>query len=75
MQDVNDFFAALFRGDLMSDTSPKEMTKTDWFPLYGLGIWKWSQGCTDDPESANKLDLWDDQMASALQETLDRLCR
>lgn len=115
MHDVNDFFAALFRGDLVSDTSLKEMTTTGTFPLYGLGLWKWSQGCTkdyryggqgafwsyrttaisstdgqqqasmtlvpppmptslEDPESVDKLDLWDDQMASALQETLDRLC-
>lgn len=115
MHDVNDFFAALFRGDLVSDTSLREMTTTGSFPYYGLGLWKWSQGCTDDyryggrgafwsyrtsaisstdgqyqasmtlvappiptpfedPESVEKLDLWDDQMSSALQETLDRLC-
>lgn len=115
MHDVNDFFAALFRGDLVSDTSLEEMTTPGGFPHYGLGIWKWSQGCTDDyryggrgsfwsyrtsaisstdgqyqasmtlvtppiptpledPESEDKLDLWDDQMSSALQETLDRLC-
>lgn len=116
MPDVNSFFAALFRGELVSDTALKEMTKTGTFPWYGLGIWKWSKGCTEDyryggkggfwtyrttaissidgkyqasmtlvpppiptsledPESENKLDLWDDQMASALQETLDRLCQ
>ena len=28
----------------------------------------------EDPETADKLNLWDDQMASALQETLNRLC-
>jgi D-alanyl-D-alanine carboxypeptidase len=58
MHDVNDFFAALFRGDLVSDTSLKEMTKTDRFPLYGLGIWKWSQGCTDDHRYGGKGGFW-----------------
>lgn len=112
---VNDFFAALFNGKLVSETSLKEMTNTDSFPLYGLGLWRWSQGCDgdyrfggrgafwayrttalsstdgryqatmtlvpppiptslEDPESDNRLDLWDDQMESALQEALDRLC-
>jgi D-alanyl-D-alanine carboxypeptidase len=28
----------------------------------------------EDPAAADKLNLWDDQMVSALQETLDRLC-
>ena len=115
MHDVNDFFEALFRGDLVSDTSLKEMTTTGSFPYYGLGLWKWPTGCTDDhryggrgafpsyrttaisstdgqqqasmtlvpppipapledPGSMDKLELWDGQMASALQETLDRLC-
>lgn len=115
MHDVNDFFEALFRGDLVSDTAVKEMTTTGSFPYYGLGLWKWHQGCTEDhryggqgafpsyrttaisstdgqqqatmmlvpppiptsledPASENKLRLWDGQMASALQETLDRLC-
>ena len=112
MHDVNDFFEALFRGDLVSD---KEMTTSASFPYHGLGLWKWSQGCTEDyryggqgafpsyrttaissadgqqqasmalvpppiptaledPESVDKFELWDGQMASALQETLDRLC-
>ena len=115
MHDVNDFFEALFRGDLVSDSSLKEMTTTGSFPYYGLGLWKWPPGCTadfryggkgafpsyrttaisstdgqqqasmtlvpppiptplEDPESLDKLALWDGQMASALQETLDRLC-
>jgi D-alanyl-D-alanine carboxypeptidase len=113
--DVNDFFAALFGGKLLSESSLKEMTNTDSFPLYGLGLWRWSEGCggeyrfggrggfwayrttalassdgryqatmtlvpppiptsLEDPESENRLDLWDDQMESALQEALDRLC-
>jgi len=115
VHDINDFFEALFRGDLVSDTSLKEMTTTGSFPYYGLGLWKWPPGCTDDfryggkgafpsyrttaisssdgqqqasmtlvpppiptsledPESVDKLALWDGQMTSALQETLDRLC-
>lgn len=115
MSDVNDFYAALFRGDLVSQDSLQEMTKTEVFPLYGLGLWTWNQGCDDDhrfggkggfwtyrtvsvastdgqyqatmtlvpppmpapledPETDNKFNLWDDQMKSALQETLDRLC-
>ncbi|WP_258805910.1 serine hydrolase domain-containing protein [Pseudarthrobacter sp. NS4] len=115
MSDINDFYAALFRGDLVSKDSLQEMTKTEAVPLYGLGLWKWNQGCDDDhrfggtggfwtyrtasvastdgqyqatmtlipppmptpledPESDDKFNLWDDQMASALQETLDRLC-
>lgn len=115
MSDVNDFYAALFRGDLVSPGSLQEMTKTEAIPLYGLGLWKWNQDCDDkhrfggtggfwtyrtasvastdgryqatmtlvppplptpleDPETDDKLNLWDDQMVSALQETLDRLC-
>ncbi|MDQ0664539.1 D-alanyl-D-alanine carboxypeptidase [Arthrobacter ulcerisalmonis] len=115
MSDINDFFAALFGGDLVSQESLQEMTKTEAIPLYGLGLWKWNQGCDasyryggkggfwtyrtasvasadgryqatmtmipppmptplEDPETADKLNLWDGQMASALQETLDRLC-
>lgn len=115
MSDVNDFYAALFRGDLVSAASLQEMTKTDAIPLYGLGLRKWNQGCdgnhrfggtgafwtyrtasvasTDgryqatmtlvpppmpvpltDQETEHKLNLWDGQMVSALQETLDRLC-
>jgi D-alanyl-D-alanine carboxypeptidase len=113
--DVNDFFAALFGGKLLSRASLDQMTNTDSFPLYGLGLWRWSEGCDgeyrfggrggfwayrttalastdgryqatmtlvpppiptslEDPESENRLDLWDDQMESALQEALDRLC-
>ncbi|GAB5077357.1 serine hydrolase domain-containing protein [Arthrobacter sp. AD-310] len=113
--DVNDFFAGLFTGKLLSAASLREMTTTDPFPLYGLGLRRWSQGCDGDyrfggrggfwayrttalsstdgkyqatmtlvpppiptsleePESENRLDLWDDQMESALQEALDRLC-
>lgn len=115
MSDINDFYAALFRGDLLSKDSLREMTKTETFPLYGLGLWKWNQDCDDkhrfggtggfwtyrtasvastdgqyqatmtlipppmpapveDPRTDDKLNLWDDQMVSALQETLDRLC-
>jgi D-alanyl-D-alanine carboxypeptidase len=115
MSDINDFYAALFRGDLLSPGSLQEMTKTEAIPLYGLGLWKWNQDCDDkhrfggtggfwtyrtasvastdgqyqatmtlipppmptpleDPETDDQLNLWDDQMVSALQETLDRLC-
>jgi D-alanyl-D-alanine carboxypeptidase len=115
MSDVNDFFAALFRGDLVSRELLQEMTKTEAIPLYGLGLWKWNQDCggnfrfgggggfwthrtasiastdgqyqatmtlipppiptpLENPGTADKFNLWDDQMASALQETLDRLC-
>lgn len=115
MSDINDFYAGLFRGDLVSKDSLQEMTKTEAFPLFGLGLRKWSQGCDDnhrfggtggfwtyrtasvastdgqyqatmtlipppiptpleDPETDGKFTLWDDQMVSALQETLDRLC-
>lgn len=115
VRDVNDFYAALFGGKLVSQASLDEMTNTEKFPLYGLGLWRWSQGCDGDyrfggrgsfwsyrttalsstdgkyqatmtlipppiptsleePESENRLDLWDDQMESALQEALDRLC-
>ncbi|MEN8583043.1 serine hydrolase domain-containing protein [Burkholderia sp. RS01] len=115
MSDVNDFFAALFRGDLVSKESLQAMTKTEAMPLYGLGLWKWNQGCDgsyryggkggfwtyrtasvastdgryqatmtlipppmptplEDPGTQDKINLWDRQMASALQETLDELC-
>ena len=115
MSDINDFYAALFRGDLLSKDSLREMTKTEAFPLYGLGLWKWNQDCDDkhrfggtggfwtyrtasvastdgqyqatmtlipppmpapveDPRTDDKFNLWDDQMVSAHQETLDRLC-
>lgn len=115
VSDINDFFAALFRGDLLATESVQEMTRTEAIPLYGLGLWKWNQGCDgahryggtggfwtyrtaavasidgkyqatmtlipppmptplEDPETDDKMNFWDDQMASALQETLDRLC-
>lgn len=49
MHDVNDFFAALLRGDLVSDASLRQMMKTaSDFPFYGLGIWKWPHGCSND---------------------------
>ncbi|MFB9403827.1 hypothetical protein [Pseudarthrobacter polychromogenes] len=39
MSDVNTFFGALFRGDLVSDASVNEMKKIgSSFPDYGLGI-------------------------------------
>lgn len=113
--DINDFFAALFRGDVLARESVQEMTRTDAIPLYGLGVWKWNQDCNgdhrfgglggfwtyrtaavastdgqyqatmtlvppplptplEDPEAGDRINFWDDQMASALQETLDRLC-
>ena len=115
LHDVNQFFAALFHGSLVSDASLREMEKTDSFPLYGLGIWKWTPGCAndsryggmggfwsyrtvaissadgqyqasmtlipplipnylEDPESNNKLQSWDNQIQSELQDTLNRLC-
>jgi len=115
VSDINDFFAALFRGDLLARESVQEMTRTDAIPLYGLGVWKWNQDCNgnhrfgglggfwtyrtaavastdgqyqatmtlvppplptplEDPEAGDRINFWDDQMASALQETLDRLC-
>lgn len=115
MSDVNDFFAALFRGRLMSGSSLEEMKKTGFAP-YGLGIWEWSEDCRgaprfggkggfwdyrtiamssadgryqaamtfvpgpipsplEDPESDKKHELWSGQIASALLETLDRLCQ
>lgn len=115
MSDINDFYAALFRGELLAEESVQEMTRTEAIPLYGLGLWKWNQHCDgahrfggtggfwtyrtasvastdgqyqatmtlipppmptplEDPETDDKMNLWDDQMASALQETLDRLC-
>lgn len=115
VSDVNDFFGALFRGELVAKESLQEMTQTDAIPLYGLGLWKWNQDCDgahrygglggfwtyrtaavastdgqyqatmtlvpppmptplEDPETEDKINLWDDQMVSALQETLDRLC-
>lgn len=115
VSDINDFYAALFRGDLVSTESLQEMTKTEAIPLYGLGLRKWSQGCDndyryggtggfwtyrtavlastdgqyqatmtlvpppmptplEDPETEDKMNGWDDQMVSALQETLDRFC-
>lgn len=115
VSNINDFFAALFRGELLSAESVQEMTRTEAIPFYGLGLWKWNQGCDDahryggtggfwtyrtaavastdgqyqatmtlipppiptpveDPETEDKYNFWDDQMASALQETLDRLC-
>lgn len=115
VSDINHFFAALFRGELLARESVQEMTRTDAIPLYGLGVWKWNQDCNgahrfgglggfwtyrtaavastdgqyqatmtlvppplptplEDPETGDKINFWDDQMASALQETLDRLC-
>lgn len=115
MSDLNDFFAALFRGQLISGNSLEEMTTTGFAP-YGLGIWEWPEDCSgtsrfggrggfwdyrtivmsstdgryqaamtlvpepipsplEDPESDRKHELWSDQIASALLETLDRLCQ
>jgi D-alanyl-D-alanine carboxypeptidase len=115
MSDVNDFYGALFRGELLAKASIQEMMRTEAIPFYGLGLWKWNQDCDgahrfggtgafwtyrtasvastdgryqatmtlvpppmptplEDPETSDKMNLWDDQMASALQETLDRLC-
>jgi D-alanyl-D-alanine carboxypeptidase len=115
MSDVNDFYGALFRGELLAKESLQEMMRTEAIPLYGLGLWKWNQDCDgahryggtggfwtyrtasvastdgkyqatmtlvpppmptplEDPETNDKMNLWDDQMSSALQETLDRLC-
>ncbi|WP_104043483.1 serine hydrolase domain-containing protein [Arthrobacter sp. ZGTC412] len=115
MSDINDFYGALFRGELVSKESLQEMTKTEAIPLFGLGLRKWSQGCDDDyrfghtggfwtyrtaslastdgqyqatmtlvpppmptpledPETEDKINGWDGQMVSALQETLNRLC-
>lgn len=115
MSEVNDFFAALFRGQLISGHSLEEM-KTTGFDPYGLGIWEWSEDCSgaprfggkggfwdyrtivmssadgryqaamtlvpgpipspvEDPESDKKHELWSGQIASALLETLDRLCQ
>lgn len=115
MSNVNDFYGALFRGELLAKESVQEMTRTEAFPLYGLGLRKWNRDCDgayrfggtggfwtyrtasvastdgkyqatmtlvpppmptalEDPKTDDKLNLWDDQMASALQETLDRLC-
>lgn len=115
MSDVNGFFAALFRGQLLSGNSLQEMKKTGNVP-YGLGILEWSEDCSgapryggrggfwdyrtiamssadgryqaamtvvpgpipsplEDPESDKKHQLWSDQIASALLETLDRLCQ
>lgn len=116
MSDVNDFFAALFRGQLISGSSLEEMKKKASFAPYGLGIWEWSEDCSgaprfggrggfwdyrtiamsstdgryqaamtfvpgpipsplEDPESDKKHELWSGQIASALLETLDRLCQ
>lgn len=115
MSDINDFYGALFRGELLSKESLQEMTRTEVFPQYGLGLWKWNQHCDgvhrfggtggfwtyrtasvasldgqyqatmtlvpppmptplEDRETDDKFNGWDDQIASALQETLDRLC-
>ncbi|MCU1515750.1 MAG: hypothetical protein JWQ75_471 [Pseudarthrobacter sp.] len=116
MSDVNNFLAALFRGQLVSAKSLEEMKASGPVPLFGLGMLNWSQDCTgaarhggrggfwdyrtvamssadgryqasmtmvpgpmpsplEDPESENKHALWSDQIASALLETLDRLCQ
>lgn len=115
MSDINDFYAALFRGELVSKGSLQEMTRTEAIPLFGLGLRKWSQGCDghyryggkgsfwtyrttavastdgqyqasmtlvppplptplEDSKTNDKINLWDGQMLSALQETLERLC-
>lgn len=115
MSDINDFYGALFRGELLAKESVQEMTRAEAIPLYGLGLRRWNQDCDgahrfggtggywtyrtasvastdgkyqatmtlvtppmptalEDPETDDKLNLWDDQMVSALQETLDRLC-
>ncbi|WP_426228696.1 serine hydrolase domain-containing protein [Pseudarthrobacter sp. DSP2-3-2b1] len=113
--DVNSFYAALFRGELLSDASLQEMFRTDHLPMFGLGLIKWAPGCDgefryggrggiwayrtaamastdgqyqatmtlvppplptplEDRATEDKLTLWDGHIASALQETLDRLC-
>lgn len=46
MSDINNFLAALFRGQLVSHSSLEEMKKTSRAPSFGLGTWKWSQDCT-----------------------------
>lgn len=43
--EVNEFFAGLFSGKLVSEAAVAEMKKTGSSP-YGLGIWRFSEGCS-----------------------------
>lgn len=65
MHDVNEFFAALLRRDLVSDASLQEMKKADSdFPFYGLGIWKWPHGCSNDFRYGGMGGFWGYRTAS-----------
>lgn len=73
MSDINDFYAALFRGDLVSKESLEEMTKTEAIPLYGLGLWKWNQGCDDNHRFGGTGGFWTYRTASVA--STDGQCR
>jgi D-alanyl-D-alanine carboxypeptidase len=114
-EDVNDFYRALLRGQLLTPATLEEMKKTTLVD-YGLGLQRWQDGCSSgyryghrgniygylttsitsadgasqvtmtmanpplpsvvqDPETGRRLDLYEAQMVSAAQETLDRLCQ
>ncbi|MCU1515577.1 MAG: Serine-type D-Ala-D-Ala carboxypeptidase [Pseudarthrobacter sp.] len=44
VSDVNTFYAALFQGKLVQDSSRAEMMRQD-SDFYGFGLWKWNDTC------------------------------
>ncbi|CAH0268972.1 D-alanyl-D-alanine carboxypeptidase [Arthrobacter sp. Bi26] len=47
-QDVNNFFRALLRGQLLSPAMLEEMKKKAGFADYGLGVWRFPDACSGD---------------------------
>lgn len=58
MSEVNDFFAALFQGRLLTANSLEEMKKTGSAP-FGLGVIKWSEDCTGAHRFGGRGGFWD----------------
>jgi D-alanyl-D-alanine carboxypeptidase len=59
MVDLNDFFAALFQGKLISATSLDEMKKKPTLAPYALGVWTWPDGCTGGTRYEGRGGFWD----------------
>jgi D-alanyl-D-alanine carboxypeptidase len=55
--EVNEFFAGLLGGRLVSDTALADMKKTDSSP-YGLGIWRFSEDCKGSPRYGGLGGFW-----------------
>lgn len=56
--DVNTFFAALFRGRLLSAASMAEMKTKPSLAPYGLGLWTWTGGCRGEMRFEGRGQFW-----------------